>query len=276
MYLEYWGLHELPFENTPDPRFLYLSPIHQEALVRLLYAIKGRKGAFMLVGEIGAGKTVLSRRLIARLPTEQYDVGLVTNPSLPPADLLREILYQLGVTTPPGNHRNQHESPASSKLAFLHALNEHCLRNWRAGKDTVIIVDEAQCIDDLETFDELRLLLNVQLNERFLLTLLLIGQPELKEKIARLPQLQQRIALHYHLTPLDAEETANYIQHRLSVAQASRPLFTPDALRAIYDHTRGVPRRINTLCDFSLLVGANTQAPIIEAKLIAQLAQEGI
>lgn len=276
MYLEYWGLHELPFENTPDPRFLYLSPIHQEALVRLLYAIKGRKGASMLVGEIGAGKTVLSRRLMARLPAEQYDISLVTNPSLPPADLLREILYQLGVMVPSGDHPNHHETHASSKLGLLHALNEHCLRSWRQGKDTVIIVDEAQCIDDLETFDELRLLLNFQLNERFLLTLLLIGQPELKEKIAMLPQLEQRIALRYHLTPLDAEETANYIQHRLSVAQASRPIFTPDALRAIYDHTRGVPRRINTLCDFSLLVGANTQAAMIDARLIAQLIQEGI
>ena len=276
MYLEYWGLHELPFENTPDPRFLYLSPIHQEALVRLLYAIKGRKGASMLVGEIGAGKTVLSRRLIARLPADQYDVGLVTNPSLPPADLLREILYQLGVTTPSDDHLDQPENQAGSKLVLLHALNEHCLRNWRQGKDTVIIVDEAQCIDDLDTFEELRLLLNFQLNERFLLTLLLIGQPELKERIAMLPQLEQRIALRYHLTPLDAEETANYIQHRLSVAQASRPIFTPDALRAIYDYTKGVPRRINTLGDFSLLMGANTQETMIEAKLITQLAQEGI
>ena len=276
MYLEYWGLHELPFENTPDPRFLYLSPTHQEALVRLLYAIKGRKGASMLVGEIGAGKTVLSRSLIARLPADQYDIGLVTNPSLPPVDLLREILYQLGVTTPSGDHLHQPENQASSKLALLHALNEHCLRNWRQGKDTVIIVDEAQCIDDLDTFEELRLLLNFQLNERFLLTLLLIGQPELKERIAMLPQLEQRIALRYHLTPLDAEGTANYIQHRLSVAQASRPIFTPDALRAVYDYTSGVPRRINTLCDFSLLMGANTQETMIEAKLITQLAQEGI
>ena len=274
MYLEYWGLHELPFENTPDPRFLYLSPIHQEALVRLLYAIKGRKGAAMLVGEVGAGKTVLSRTLIARLPAEQYDIGLVTNPSLPPVDLLREILYQLGIATASDNQADQQVQSATSKLDLLHALNEHCLRNWRQGKDTVIIVDEAQCIDDPETFEELRLLLNFQLNERFLLTLLLVGQPELKERITVLPQLEQRIALHYHLTPLSAEETANYIQHRLSLAQASRPLFTSDALRVIHDHTRGVPRRINTLCDFSLLVGANTQETRIDARLIAQVIQD--
>jgi general secretion pathway protein A len=276
MYLEYWGLHDLPFENTPDPRFFYLSSIHQEALVRMLYATKGRKGAFLLIGEIGAGKTILSRRLIAQLPAKQYDISLVTNPSLPPTDLLREILYQFGVTTPSGDRQEQRGNLSNSKLELLHALNEHCLRNWRQGKDTVIIVDEAQCIDDPETFEELRLLLNFQLNERFLLTLLLIGQPELKERIAMLPQLEQRIALRYHLTALDAEETANYIQHRLSVAQASRPIFTPEALRAIYDYTRGVPRRINTLCDFSLLVGANTQATMIDARLIAQLIQEGI
>jgi len=276
MYRAYWGLHALPFENTPDPRFLYLSSIHQEALVRLLYAIKGRKGAAMLIGEVGAGKTILSRGLIARLPAEQYDIGLVTNPSLPPTDLLREILYQLGVTTPSGNQPDQQEHSSSSKLELLHALNEHCLRNWRAGKDTLIIVDEAQCIDDPETFEELRLLLNFQLNERFLLTLLLIGQPELKDRVATLPQLEQRIALRYHLPPLDAEETAGYVQHRLSIAQVSRPIFTPEALRAIYNYTRGVPRRINTVCDFSLLVGMSTQETMIDAKLIAQLSHEGI
>jgi len=276
MYRAYWGLHALPFENTPDPRFLYLSSIHQEALVRLLYAIKGRKGAAMLIGEVGAGKTILSRGLIARLPAEQYDIGLVTNPSLPPTDLLREILYQLGVTTPSGNQPDQQEHSSSSKLELLRALNEHCLRNWRAGKDTLIIVDEAQCIDDPETFEELRLLLNFQLNERFLLTLLLIGQPELKDRVATLPQLEQRIALRYHLPPLDAEETAGYVQHRLSIAQVSRPIFTPEALRAIYNYTRGVPRRINTVCDFSLLVGMSTQETMIDAKLIAQLSHEGI
>ena len=114
------------------------------------------------------------------------------------------------------------------------------------------------------------------MNERFLLTLLLIGQPELKDRLATLPQLAQRIALRYHLPPLDAEETAGYVQHRLSIAQVSRPIFTPEALRAIYNYTRGVPRRINTVCDFSLLVGMSTQETMIDAKLIAQLSHEGI
>ncbi len=135
MYREYWGLTELPFENLPDPKFFYPSAEHQEALLRLFYAVNSRKGAAMLTGEIGCGKTVLSRTLIQDLPPERYEIGLVTNPSLSPIEFLREILYQLGV-----------ETSTDSKLDLLHTLNDQAAKNVNADKDTVIIIDEAQAI----------------------------------------------------------------------------------------------------------------------------------
>ena len=261
VYQEYWGLTELPFENVPDPRFFYPSADHQEALLKLFYAVNNRKGAAMLTGEIGCGKTVLSRTLIQDLPPDRYEIGLITNPSLSPADFLREILYQLGV-----------EIQSESKLDLLHALNDQAVKNANAEKDTVIIVDEAQAIEDASTFEELRLLLNFQLNDRFLLTLLLIGQPELKERVASIEQLSQLIALKYHLGPLKREETHSYVQTRLEKAGSKRPLFREEALDALYRESSGIPREINNICDICLLLGFGAKSETIEADLIMKAA----
>src|SRR5437899_564045 len=159
MYETYWGLKEPPFDNSPNPKFLYLSPEHDEALVRLMYAVRQRKGCAMLTGEYGCGKTTLSRALIQRLEAERFEIGLLTNPSWTAIDFLREVLYQLGI-----------ESQDTSKTALLHRLNDVFFRNFQAGRDTVIIVDEAQLIDDDGVFEELRLLLNFQTDDRFLAT----------------------------------------------------------------------------------------------------------
>ena len=177
MYRVHWGLKDLPFENVPDPRFFYASGKHQEALTRLLYAVHGRKGAAMLVGGVGCGKTVLSRILFAHLSEDKYEVGLITNPALTPIELLREVLYQLGIDTDVG-----------TRIELVHVLNEGLLRNMQQGKDTILIVDEAQTIRADETFEELRLLLNFQMNDRFLLTVILMGQPELSERVAAITQ----------------------------------------------------------------------------------------
>ena len=262
MYLEYWGFGELPFENVPDPRFFYPSAEHQEALLRMFYAVNSRKGAAMLTGEVGCGKTILSRTLIQDLPADKYEVGVIANPSLSPVEFLREILYQLGV-----------EDASESKLDLLHALNDLVAKNLNAGRDTVVIIDEAQAIDDPQTLEELRLLLNFQLNDRFLLTLLLLGQPELRERIAKIKQLEQRISIKFHLGPLKQEETHAYIQSRLDKAGARKQPFSEEALDAVHRTSQGIPREINNLCDVSLLLGFGAKAEEIDADIVQKAAQ---
>ncbi len=261
MYEAYWGLTTAPFQNVPDPNFFFLSAQHREGLARLLYAVKHNKGAALLVGDVGCGKTTLSRALILQLAEEKYDVGLVTNPTMPGNDFLEEIDLQLGI-----------QCGSNSKVALLRTLNDRLLSNAQEGKDTVLIVDEAHCIRDPEVFEELRMLLNFQLNERFLLTLILMAQPEIREMIGRITQLDQRIAIRYHLRPLDQAETAHYVNYRLEKAGAKRQLFPEEALPLIWQQSRGVPRIINTLCDLCLLEGCASRAKVVDAALIKRVA----
>lgn len=265
MYEEYWGLNRLPFENVPDPDFIYLSSKHEEALMRLLYATKSQKGAAMLTGEIGCGKTTISRAFIKELSTDEYEVGLVANPMLSPIDFLKEIVYQLGC-----------DKTAETKSNLLRILNEQMMGNLNHQKKTVLIVDEAQAIEDVNTFEELRLLLNFQLNDRFLLNLILIGQPELKEKVAKIQQLQSRIAIAYHLRPLDFQDTARYIIFRLKKAGMKNVMFTKEAIKKIFEYTMGVPRRINNICDLSLLVGYSSKAKVIDSKIIQRIIDDAV
>ena len=263
MYEEFWGLTETPFDNSPNPKFLYLSPEHDEALVRMMYAVSHRKGCAMLTGEYGCGKTTLSRALIQRLEAERYEIGLLTNPSGTSIEFLSEILYQLGV-----------ETTEKSKPELLHRLNEVFFRNFRAGRDSVIIVDEAQLVDDDAVFEELRLLMNFQTDDRFLVTILLIGSPELTAKVRRLKHLDQRIAIRYHLNTLDDKHTAQYITHRLTMAGQQARIFTEEAVKLIFDFTRGTPREINNLCDIALLVGYTRRLREIDEGIIADVIGE--
>ena len=263
MYEAHWGLGELPFDNAPNPKFFYLSPEHDEALTRLVYAVRHRKGCGMLTGEYGCGKTTLSRALIHRLVAERYEIGLLTNPAATPVDFLREVLYQLG------EEARHHDRPD-----LVHRLTDLCVRNFQAGRDTVIIVDEAQLIEDPAVFEELRLLTNLQTDERFLATVILIGSPELVTKVRRLKPLDQRIAIRYHLNTLDAAHTASYIAHRLAMAGRTAPLFTDEAVRLIYDFTRGTPREINTVCDTALLVGSSRRASEVDEKVVADVIKD--
>src|SRR2546422_8173839 len=263
MYETYWGLKEQPFDNSPNPKFFYLSPEHDEALIRLMYALRQRKGCALLTGEYGCGKTTLSRALIQRVEAERYEIGLLTNPGWPAPDLLREVLYQLGI-----------ESQGTTKTDLLHQLNDVFFRNFQAGRDTVIIVDEAQLIEDDAVFEELRLLLNFQTDNRFLVTLLLIGSPELAVKVRRMKHLDQRITLRYHLNTLDYTHTANYIAHRLKMAGQTKPLFTEEAVKLIFDFTRGTPREINSLCDVALLVGYSKRLKEVGEKVIAEVIKD--
>ncbi len=264
MYLDYWKINKYPFENVPDPDFMYYSPEHEEALVRLLYAVKRMKGAALLTGEIGSGKTTLSRVFIQQLPEKEFDIGLITNPSLNALDFIKEVHYQLGL-----------DSDSNSKTDLLVILNNHLLDNLNKGKSTLLIIDEAQLIFG-ETFEEIRLLLNFQMNDRFLMTFLLIGQPELRDMIREYKQLDQRIAIRYHLNPLTKSETANYIRFRLSKTGCDRELFTEKAYDAIYQYSGGIPRKINNVCDLSLLIGFSLKAQEIDEPLIVKVVRDSL
>ncbi len=264
MYEAYWALKEKPFENTPDPRFLYSSYEHLEATNRLTYAIEERKGAALLTGDYGCGKTVISRLIFETLSPDRYEIALVTNPLLGPVALLQEICFQLGIKSS--------DSPTKPKL--LRDLNERLYENMRKKKDTVIIIDEAQAIQDLTTFEELRLLLNFQLNDRFLLTLILVGQPELRKKIDELKQLKQRLAIRFHLNPLSLDDTKKYVIHRLKIAGTEKKIFTNDAYNVIWKSSQGVPRMVNSICDMCLLSGFTKKLQKIDAKVVRKIVKE--
>jgi len=264
MYLEYWKLSKFPFENVPDPEFMFYSSEHREALVRMSYAVDRMKGAALLTGEVGSGKTTLSRVFIQKLPDDGYDIGLITNPSLNPLDFLKEMVYQIGLDVTSG-----------SKTELLATLNRKLIDNLNANKLTLLIIDEAQLISS-ETFEEIRLLLNFQMNDRFLMTFLLIGQPELRDMIRKHKQLDQRIAIRYHLNPLNDEEAINYIQYRLEKAGVTAPLFTKEALDAIYRYSEGIPRKINNVCDLALLIGFSLKVNTINETIITKVVRDSL
>jgi general secretion pathway protein A len=266
LYLDYWGFKEKPFENTPDPRFIYHSSNHEEALMRLLYAIREKKGAAMLSGECGSGKTLLSRVVMAQLLNEssRYKVALIVNPAISKEELLTEIVYQFG----------QDINKEDNKSQLLRKLNDILYRNMNNKIHNVIIIDEAQAMEDESTFEEIRLLLNFQLNDMFLLTLLLFGQPELKDKIDRIPQFKQRLAIKYHLDTLSCDETAAYIKHRCQVAGRVEPAFSDKAISIIYNNSRGIPREINNICDLSLLIGLSKKGSIVDEGIIDEVIRD--
>lgn len=264
MYLDYWGFQKYPFENVPDPDFMYYSTEHEEALVRLLYIIKRNKGAALLTGEVGCGKTTLSRVIIQHLPEKEFNVALVTNPSLEPFDFLREVLHQFGLNP-----------ETNSKADLINILNNELLAKMNDQRISLLIIDEAQLIKP-ETLEEVRLLLNFQLNDRFLMTFILIGQPELREIISTHEQLNQRIAIRYHLNPLGADETLGYIAFRLNKAGATRDIFDAQALDLIFQYSQGVPRKINNVCDIALLIGFSINAEKIDADIIRKVVDKSL
>lgn len=264
MYNEYWGLTEPAFENVADPEFLYRSAQHKQALNRLIYAVKTHKGGAMLLGEIGSGKTLISRALVLELmPEGRWEFSVITQPMLDPVELLKEILYQLGT-----------DYSLKTKTDLLHALHDQMLENHESGRHTVLIVDEAQAITNKETFDQLRLLTNFQVNKRFLLTLILLGQPELERKIGNMPALADRINIQYRLHGLSPSETEQYMAHRLRIAGSKNSIFTKEAIKAVYWYSKGVPRRINKLCDLTLVVASNRKLKSVSQQLISAVANE--
>jgi general secretion pathway protein A len=250
MYRAFFGLNEKPFAITPDPRYLFLSERHAEALAHLLYGITEAGGFIQLTGEVGTGKTTVVRSLLAQTP-KHAEIALILNPRMTAPEFLLTICEELGIGV-------QDEATNSLK-DLVDILSQYLLRAHSGGKRVVLVVDEAQNLAP-EVLEQVRLLTNLETNTQKLLQIILIGQPELRELLDRneLRQLAQRITGRYHLCPLTVEETAAYVRHRLRVAGAISDIFTPAALREVHRLARGVPRLINVLCDRALL-GAYTQ-----------------
>lgn len=264
MYTEYFGLKEKPFSKTPDPRFLYHSPKHAEALARLLHAVE-EQDIVLLTGDIGSGKTTLSRAFIDLLDESYYPL-LIINPRLSPSQLLQTVALRLGM-----------EDVSRFRHGILEGINARLYELYEAARRPVLIIDEAQLIPGTATFEELRLLTNFQLDDRNLLSVVLIGQTELRERLNKKPYraLRQRIGMQYHLGPLDAEEVAAYVRHRLMIAGREAPLFTGEALALLFEHSEGIPRRINTIAGNALVEGFGRSAELIGPEIIESVVEAG-
>jgi len=266
MYRAFFGLGEKPFAITPDPRYLYLSVRHAEALAHLVYGINDAGGFIQLTGEVGTGKTTTIRSLLARAP-KNAEIALIINPRMSSIEFLQTICEELGLGLPDSAENNTKE--------LVDLLNRYLLRAHAEGRRVVLIVDEAQNLQP-EVLEQVRLLTNLETESQKLLQIILIGQPELRELLGRnaLRQLAQRITARYHLAPLSAEETAAYVRHRLRVAGASSEIFSDATLREVYRISGGVPRVINVICDRALLGAYTNDQHEVTPALVRQAGSE--
>jgi len=257
MFLKFFGLTSKPFELTPNPEFLFLTPSHREALAQLIYGIQEQKGFILMTGEVGTGKTTVLRALVQRIDGHA-DSAFIINSTLPFDELLEYALADLGVSDPRGTRAQR-----------LIALNRFLIEQRRAGRNTILIVDEAQNLS-IETLEQIRLLSNFETNSAKLLQIVLTGQPELYAKLQRpeLRQLKQRIGLRCRLAPMTAEQVGQYITSHLRVAAATRRLFTDEAIERIAAYSGGVPRIVNIVADHCLLSAYANQTPIVDADIV--------
>jgi general secretion pathway protein A len=266
MYTSFFGLTEKPFAITPDPRYLYLSERHAEALAHLLYGINESGGFIQLTGEVGTGKTTVVRTLLSRVP-HHADVAVILNPRVTPVEFLLTICEELGVPIA--------DADRDSVKQMVDALNRRLLNAHAEGRRIIVLVDEAQNLS-IDVLEQVRLLTNLETPTQKLLQIILIGQPELRELLDRndLRQLAQRITGRYHLKPLSREETKGYVRHRLRVAGATEDFFTPGALVELHRLSLGIPRVINVACDRALLGAYTQETKKITASLVRQAAGE--
>src|SRR5687768_888160 len=274
MYLEHYGLKEPPFSITPDPRFVFLSERHRDALAHLLFGIdKGGGGGFVqLTGEVGTGKTTLCRLLLEQLP-EHARVALVLNPRLSAVELLETICEELHLDI---GHLDIAGKRGSIK-ALVDILNKHLLDAYAQGLRVVLIIDEAQNLS-VDALEQVRLLTNLETDTQKLLQIILLGQPELRDMLARpeLRQLAQRITARYHLTPLSAAETEAYLRHRYAIAGGLRFPFNRAAVKRIHAHSGGVPRLTNVIAERSLLAGYAHEQAVLDARMVDRAAHEAL
>ena len=266
MYTNFFGINDKPFSITPDPRYLFLSERHGEALAHLVYGVTESGGFIQLTGEVGTGKTTLCRTLLLNRMPKNADVAVVLNPQLSALEFLEAICEEVHVKPP---------EPRGSIKALTDALNRHLLDSHAQGRRTILVVDEAQNLAP-DVLEQVRLLTNLETSKQKLLQIILIGQPELRDLLARedLRQLAQRITGRYHLEPLSRDETAQYIEHRLRVAGALGEIFDGAAKREVYRLTKGVPRLINVICDRALLGAYSRESRRVNSGLVRRAAAE--
>ena len=263
MYEKYWGLREKPFRKTPDPRYLFLNETYEEALERLLFAVEEMELA-LLTGEVGSGKTLLTRALVDRVGA-RYEVGMILNPRLSPRQFLRTVAGELGVAQP--------RFHASDLLDQIHA---RLLEIDEQGRAALLIVDEAHLIPGKPTFEEIRLLTNFQFDDRNLIAIVLVGQPELRERLRHRAYraLTQRIGASFHLVQLGVEDTSAYVAHRLGVAGADRQIFTAEAVARLHAASAGIPRVLNHLATQALLEGMARAVDRVDGPVVEAVAAE--
>ena len=263
MYREFYGFQERPFSKTPDPEYMYFSRSHREALARLHYAVEEREIA-VLTGEVGCGKTTLSRRLMDDLGEGYFVVALVA-PLFVQGELLTLFARRLGV-----------EEPSTYRTELLEQIGTHLFDYYQRGVCPVLMIDEAQLIPGKDCLDELRLLTNLQLDDVNLFSLVLLGQPELRSRLLSgyFEPFRQRIGVQYHLDPLDFHEVRDYISFRMERAGRVGPLFTDEAVEDIFRYSGGIPRKINNLAASALLVGFGREADQVDSDIIIDVARD--
>jgi general secretion pathway protein A len=264
MYRQFFGLKEKPFNITSDPSFLYLSRVHKEAFAHLIYGIKERKGFLEITGEIGAGKTTLCRALLNHLDINTKS-AFIFNSTLPDMQLFQTILEDFGVSV-----------GRKTKASMLRQFNNFLLEELSRNNNVVLIIDEAQNLK-ASVLEELRILSNMETEKEKLFQMILVGQPELREKLnsPNLKQLRQRIGVRFHITPLSSGEISEYIYHRLKVAGSDGKIsFSEDALDIIYKYSGGIPRLINTVCDKALLSAYVAETKYIDSAIIEKCVRE--
>lgn len=264
MYNNFYGFKESPFNLTPNSRFFFASPKHTEALDSLFYAIDQRKGFVVITGEIGSGKTTVCRTLLNKLD-RHTQIALITNTHLNSRDLLMTILEEFEIDFVPG-----------SKAKLLSQLNAYLIEQLERNNNVVLIIDEAQNLKP-SVLEEIRMLSNLETETEKLIQIILLGQPELKQKLAlsSLEQLRQRVSVYFHLSPLNENDASDYIRYRTKIASSSdREYFTPEALKTIYEFSKGVPRLVNQICDNALLTGYVEEAQIIDERIITEVIND--
>ncbi|MCP4118785.1 MAG: AAA family ATPase [Desulfobacteraceae bacterium] len=264
MYTEFYGFKEKPFHLVPNPAYLYLSPRHQNALTYLEYGLAEKVGFIMLTGEIGMGKTTLVRHILNDIESDM-DVAVIFNTNVLSDDLISLILTEFEI-----KHDQQ-----MTKAKSLELLYKFLIDKYAKGRKVLLIIDEAQNLSD-ELLEEIRMLSNLQTDEDMLLQIMIVGQPELREKIEspRLEQFAQRIAVSYHLSPMDKDETHGYIAHRLKKAGGREDIFDDSAVEIVFENSAGIPRRVNLLCDAALVYGFADNAETVTGSIVSQVIQD--
>jgi type II secretory pathway predicted ATPase ExeA len=265
-YEQFFGLAEQPFSNAPDSRYYYDSEQHHEAMIKIMHAAETMKGLVVMIGDIGAGKTLLARKVLEKLEQDETFVEsllVIVHSEITASWLLKRIALQIGI-----------KNPAEKKEELLPQFYQRLMDLYDEGKKAVILIDEANMLKTKEIFEEFRGLLNLEVPGRKLLTLVLIGMPELENNIALDPPLEQRIAIKFKLKKLDKQTTMNYISHRMKIAGAQREIFSEMSMEAIYEYAKGTPRLINTICDNALLESFLMKREKVDFEIIEHVCQD--